>query len=187
MSKRSLEYNILSQFLAIDLCIEKRFFMPSLILIYSGIDALASLNRSEEKETVTRSDFKKWCTDYLLPSSNLTCTATDLYAARCGILHTNMAVSDLSKKDEASELIYYIGDISEQQSTYEKIIDEKYPRKTIIVDIVNLGKAFKSSYFTFAEELEKNQDKRELVYDRAKYYFVESAIISPNTAFQLTA
>ncbi len=177
MSKKSLEDNILSQFLAIDMCIEKGLFMPSLILIYSGTDALASLNRPEENETVTRSDFKKWCTDYLLPSSNLNCTATDLYAARCGILHTNMAVSDLSKKDEASELIYYIGDISEQQGTYQKIIDEKNPRKTIIVDIAYLEKAFKSSYFTFAEELEKNQVKRELVYERAKYYFVDSAPI----------
>jgi hypothetical protein len=171
MSKQSLEENILSQFLAIDMCIEKGLFMPSLILIYSGIDTLASLNRPQEKEKVTRSDFKIWCTDYLLPGSNLNCSATDLYAARCGILHTSTAVSDLSKKDEASEIIYYIGDISEQQNTYQRIIDEKYPRKTIIVDIANLEKAFKSSYFSFAAELETNQVKRDLVYERAKYYW----------------
>lgn len=148
--------------------------MPSLILIYSGIDALASLNRPKEKENVTRSDFKKWCTDYLLPGSNLNCSATDLYAARCGILHTSTAVSDFSKKNEASELIYYIGEISENQDKYQEIIDKKYPRKTVMVNISNLEKAFKNSYFTFATELEQNQVKRELVYERTKYYFVGS-------------
>lgn len=178
MSKNSLEDNILNQFLAIDMCIEKGLLMPSLTLIYSGIDSLASLSRPKEKEKVTRSDFKKWCTDYLIPDSNLNCNAADLYAARCGILHTSTAVSDLSKKDEASELIYYIGNISdEKQSKYQEIIDEKYPRKTRIINITDLEKAHKESYFSFVDELDQNQVKREMVYERAKYYFVHSAPI----------
>lgn len=177
MSKNSLEENILSQFLAIDTCIEKGYLLPSLILIYSGIDALASLNRSKEKEKVTRSDFKKWCADYLLPESGLNCSDTDLYAARCGILHTSTAESDLSKKDEAVELIYCIGNISEKQSIYQEIINQKYPRKTIIVNIEDLEKAFKNSYFLFVSGLEDNLVKREMVYDRAKYYFVNSNLI----------
>jgi len=177
MSKKSLEDNIFSQFLAIDMCIEKGFLMPSLILIYSGIDTLASLNRTKEKEKVTRSDFKDWCNDYLIPGSNLNCSAKDLYAARCGILHTSTAVSDSSKKDEASELIYYIGDISDKQSKYQEIIDEKYPRKTIIINLENLEKAYKNSYFSFAKELEGNKAKRKMVYERAEYYFVDSVPI----------
>jgi hypothetical protein len=177
MSKKSLEENILNQFLAIDMCTKKGLLMPSLILIYSGIDALASLNRPKENEKVTRVDYKKWCIDYLLPAGDLNCSATDLYSARCSILHTNTAVSDLSKKDEAAELIYFIGDISENERKYQEIIDEKYPRKTIMVSIENLENAFKSSYCLFTEELKQDRDKREMVYERAKFYFVGSAPI----------
>lgn len=177
MSKQSLEGNIRDHFFAINMCIEKGLLMPSLILIYSGIDTLASLNRPEQKEKVTRIDFEKWCSDYLLPASELNCSATDLYAARCSILHTSTAVSDLSRNNAASEMVYYIGNISEKQSRYQTIIDEKYPRRTIIVNIANLEKAFKSSYVLFSEKLDQNPAKREIVYDRARFLFVDSAPI----------
>jgi hypothetical protein len=177
MSRKSLEDNILKHFIAIDLCIEKALLMPALILIYSGLDSLASLNRPQDKENVTRSDFTRWCNNYLLPESGLKCTDIDLYAARCSILHTNTAVSDLSIKRKASELIYCIGDISERQKIYQKIIDEKYPRKTIIINIVDLEKAFKNSFFVFAEDLKSKPDKLALVYERARYYFVDSPAI----------
>jgi len=177
MSKKSLEDNIEIQFNAIDICIENGLLLPSLILIYSGIDSLASLNRPKEKEKVTRSDFEKWCNDYLLFEDNLKCNATDLYAARCSILHTSTAISDLSLKKKASEIIYFIGDIVDKQSTYKKIIDEKYSRKTTVVNIETLVKAFKNSYLLFSGELDKDPVKKELVYERAKNYFVDSPLI----------
>ena len=175
MSKESLKENIFKHFLAIDLCIDKGLLMPALILIYSGIDSLASLNRMPEKKKVTREDFKEWCDKYLLPKSGLECSSIDLYAARCSILHTNTAVSDLSMKEEASELIYCIGDISEREA-YQRI-DKKYPRKTVIINIGDLDKAFKKSFFIFYEELTLDEAKRMLVYERSKYYFVDGPAI----------
>ncbi len=175
MSKQSLEDNIFSQFLAIDLCIEKNLLLPSLILIYSGIDALASLSLPKERERVKKEDFCKFCVDHLLPDSKLKCSAIDLYAARCATLHKGTAVSDLSQSEKASEIIYHIGIAAELQGDYQKIIDEKYPKDVIIVDIDDLRKAFNKSYFSFINGLEGNIEMMNVVYERAKYYFVNSA------------
>jgi hypothetical protein len=177
MSHKSLEDNILSQFLAIDMCIEIDLFLPALILIYSGIDALASLNLPIGRERVKQSDFCSFCENYLLPESSLECSAIDLYGARCSTLHKGTAVSDLSEGKKASELLYYIGDISDRQTEYASVIDEKYPRKTHFVDIDELRKSFNKSYFSFVEYIESDRIKRETVYERARYYFVNSAPI----------
>lgn len=180
MSKKSLEENIFNQFLAIDLCIEKNLLPPSLILIYSGIDALASLNLPKERERVKGIDYDKFCNDYLLPDSDLKCSAIDLYAAKCSILHKSTAVSDLSEQEKTPELFYHIGDISDIQEDYQKIIDEKHNRNAIIVNIDDLRKAFNKSYFSFTKELEENLEKRERVYERAKNYFLIVRQYSPN-------
>jgi len=98
MGKNILEENVLKHFLAIDLCLTNNLLMPALVLIYSGIDTFAALNRKATKDKVTRDDFIEWCNLYFLPSNNnLKCNGRDLYAARCAVLHTYTAVSDLSK------------------------------------------------------------------------------------------
>jgi hypothetical protein len=177
MSKQSLEDNFISQFLAIDMCIEKNLILPSLILIYSCIDALASIRLPKGREKVKGKDYIKFCNDHLLPESSLNCSAIDLYAGRCSTLHKGTAVSDLSQRDEAAEIYYHIGVASELQDNYQKRIDEKYSKKVIIVDLDELRKALNNSYFSFSKELEGNVEMKELAYKRAKYYFVNSAPI----------
>ena len=96
MSKTALEENVEKHFLAIDLCLENSLLMPALVLIYNGIDTFAALNREAKKDKVTRDDFINWCDRYIFPGNNLECSGQDLYAARCGILHTYIAVPDLN-------------------------------------------------------------------------------------------
>src|SRR5438477_12737481 len=69
---------------SIEDCLAKRRILPCLMLLYSGIDVIASL----EAGTASRSAFTKWVNRYVLKSTSLSCTASDLYGARCGILHT---------------------------------------------------------------------------------------------------
>ena len=60
----------------------------AMILVYSGIDAFAWLNRPGNIEDVRRTDFEQWVDTYLLPDSGLNCSSSDLYAARCGLVHS---------------------------------------------------------------------------------------------------
>lgn len=171
MGKSILEENVLKHFLAIDFCIENGMLMPALVLIYNGIDVFASLNREENKDRATKDDFVTWCNQYVLPASSLKCNGLDLYAARCGILHTYTSISDISIKNKASEVFYYIGRIDEKK--YKDIIDRNYSSKVILVNLNELEIAFKKGFFTFIDELCKTPHKELLVYERAKKFFID--------------
>ncbi len=100
------------RFRAVDLCIAERLHGSALILIYSLIDNLASLDRDVSHLSTTRQDFIAWVDKFVIGGSTLPCTGKDLYAARCGLLHAYEAESDLSKKGEAAPLFYAWGTAS---------------------------------------------------------------------------
>jgi hypothetical protein len=101
MMSDSLSKNIEIHMKAIELCMENHLRTPALILIYAGIDIFSALGRPIEKEFSTRDVFIDWCERYMLPNGNLQCSAPDLYAARCSIIHTSTAHSRLSKDGKA--------------------------------------------------------------------------------------
>jgi hypothetical protein len=92
----------------IRLCIEKQLHSPALILIYSTIDSYAWA-ASDKKLKSVRSSFETFVADYVLPNHPLPCSSTDLYAARCAILHTLTCDSDLSKCGDAKTIAYAWG------------------------------------------------------------------------------
>jgi hypothetical protein len=88
--------NVAALLEAIDLMVEQQRILTALILIYAGIDAIASLERRESDRT-GRAGFLRWVDTFLLRDGRLPCTALELYGSRCGILHTFSADSDLSR------------------------------------------------------------------------------------------
>ena len=103
MGLEAVHKNLLPVFEAIDDCIAKHRTLPALILIYATIDIVASLQRREGEGT--RSSFVRWVESYLTPAAELDCSGIDLYAARCGILHTLTAEADLVHKGEAKRVV----------------------------------------------------------------------------------
>lgn len=79
----------------------------ALILIFSGIDAMASLEKSDEANDVKKR-FTNWVNKYMKfsewPEAGL-----ELYAARCGILHTYGPISDLFEKGKVRLIAYTSG------------------------------------------------------------------------------
>jgi len=51
---------------SIDLCYSCKLFTPSLILLYSAIDIMASLDRETSHDYVLRCDFLAWVDTYIL-------------------------------------------------------------------------------------------------------------------------
>jgi hypothetical protein len=76
-------------------------------LIYSAIDIVASLERSGNEGT--RKTFVHWVSRYLPHDERLRCTPTELWAARCGVIHTLSADSDLSRRGKARRVEYAYG------------------------------------------------------------------------------
>lgn len=92
-------------------CVQLRQHLPAMVLIYSHIDTLAWAGSSKQKASV-RATFEEWVSRWLLPELATvapTLTATDLYAARCAVLHTLTGSSDLSIAGKAKRIAYAWG------------------------------------------------------------------------------
>jgi len=103
LNKNALEQAFNDLLNAIDHCVATRLRGPALILIYSTID-FAGWLYSDNQSVRTR--FTEWVDRYLLPGSALNCNSLDLYGARCGVIHSQSAASDLSKTGKVKKIAY---------------------------------------------------------------------------------
>lgn len=103
--------NLLDMIEAIEQCIQARRHVPAMVLMYALMDSLAWAG-ADRKSPNLRARFEQWVKRWLLPNlppSNPPITETDLYAARCGILHTGTGVSELYLRGEAKRFLYAWG------------------------------------------------------------------------------
>lgn len=91
---------------AINWCLENELFAETLILLYSLIDNMASLDPESSKQFVDSKSFLSWADKYILARNILSCTALDLYAARCGIIHGFRTEARLVYEGKARPLWY---------------------------------------------------------------------------------
>lgn len=98
---------------AVQLCRAKGLLVPALILLYAAIDGLAWLSLRDESALVQHKDFEAWSDQYFVPEMKARgyaeFTATDLYAARCALLHTQTAETRNTQEPNKSTAreIYY--------------------------------------------------------------------------------
>ena len=72
------------------------------VMVYVGIDVMARLSMSATKDSATRKDFIAWVDKYLkaAPGSEYEYEGKEVYAARCGMVHTYGTEADLHKEDQ---------------------------------------------------------------------------------------
>jgi hypothetical protein len=75
-------------------------------LVYSGIDTMAYLDMDANKLSVERGDFIRWCDRYIRFPGRHQLTGTDLYGARCALLHQHGTESKLSRDGACREVGY---------------------------------------------------------------------------------
>ena len=120
---------------------ERRSIVPCLMLLYSFIDILAWL-LYEEKTKEVGERYRKFVDEYFLPESELSCSADDIYSARCGILHSYSSESNKTERGKAKR-IYYIASDKEGDSS-ESVIPE--PTEDVIqLKIEDMISAFENS------------------------------------------
>lgn len=88
-------------------CLREKQILPCLMLLYSGIEVVAKM-ASKPGES-TRSFFTRWVDRYILPQQHFNVTALDLYAARCGVLHSFSPDSGLYQDGKARRISYSWG------------------------------------------------------------------------------
>jgi hypothetical protein len=170
MDRDTLEKNFFGLLTAIETCFKAKQILPGLILLYAHIDIVASLNRAASKDEGTRQDFKDWVNQYLLPGSGLGCSAVDLYAARCGVVHSYMAEARLTHSGDAKQIFYAWG-TAEGTKLKARVKKVGLDSKAVAVHVDELLEAFVAGLDRFLEDLSHDLQREQLVYERARKFF----------------
>lgn len=140
----------------------------ALTVIYSGIDSFGLLAAPPGVLDANRTTYKQWCEKYILPRlstvGGTAITATDLYAARCGVLHTSAPLSSLEREGDAHQVFYQFQD----QTGVNMFLNAK--QAPVRIDIGNLGLAFKEGGIAFLTELKNDPPSQKLAHDRAQHF-----------------
>jgi hypothetical protein len=133
-------------------------------------------DRPKNKDYVNSSDFEEWVKKYLLPAdTSLECSETDLYGARCGIVHSWRYDSRRSN-DPANPTreIHYVFD---DNDTIRRVTREVAQNtSSVVVIFFNLLRAFEIGMEHFLKDIETDASLRERVEKRIRE---EKLIFSP--------
>ncbi len=131
----------------------------AVILIYTGIDAMAFLGMPEDQEDVTPKDFMAWTVRYLKFPCKEQPTPTDLWGARCGMLHNYSSFSRLSRESKCRNIGYI------DESKPEVMSDPNVPT-LILVSVKGLADAFFRGLDQYMIDLFSNGKRAEVVEKR---------------------
>jgi hypothetical protein len=168
---------------AIDFCLQNSLWEPTLILVYSGIDAMAWLDRPAGQGDVTDTEFIAWCNRYVLAPADASINAEDLFAARCGLLHSHTAESRRHRQGKVRKVFYSrttpTGEINLDQLSMNEIY---WP---VWVDIELLVSKFRDGVDRFRKEVSLDVERAARVYDRVNYsYLVEVDVANYDERFR---
>lgn len=161
---------------AVDLCYREGLFTESLVLLYAGIDALAWLTVASGSDVSGR-DFIKWVNTYLLPDSGLQCSAEDIWAARCGLLHSSVAESRKSREGTAREIWYLVN--GDGQALVHLMANTPLPALTIRID--HLIAAFRKAIDSFTSAIKQQPELSKQVGERARHHFYSGRFLKWNS------
>jgi hypothetical protein len=153
---------------SIGTCLSTGHPEATLALVYSGIDVFGWLAAPQDIEFGTGDTYKDWCDKYLVSRiqslEGLVVTGDDLYAARCGMLHTSTPVSRLSRDRMAYEVWYqYRGEPGVNYFSNTGLIP-------LTLDIEELALAFREGGIAFIQDLKKNQEANKVSEQRAQSF-----------------
>ncbi len=149
----------------IHVCVKNNATTGAIVLTYCAMDAMAFLSMHEGKQNVDKSDFKEWVKKYMKtdPGQPYQYNEEDLYGARCGIVHTYSAGSDLSRKGKCKKIVY-------KPNSLKHFFLAK--NKDVVVLGVNLLiQDFFDAIDKFLIDIEKDEVLKRRVVDRLPYLF----------------
>jgi len=169
MTQEAFEKMTQELLIAIDALLKNELRVPGLLLLYAGIDIMASWNRSEAHAHVVRGDFVEWAERHLLYGTRLGCGPQDLYAARCGLLHFYTAESRASRQAEAKQIWYAWGTVRAQH--LQTLINDAEVPSAMALHVDDLCRSFRRGVKLFKRSLYNDPNKADLVYERAAKFF----------------
>jgi hypothetical protein len=139
-------------FSAIEHSISNNLVMPALALIYSGIDAVAWIAYGDISVSKR---FTQFVEEHMYEEKKLLPRPIDLYAARCGVLHTLTPDSDLSKAGKATIVSYAWGNanLESLRSAGENLAPGQYT----YLHLSDLFESYKLGFVHCMDSIESNE------------------------------
>ncbi len=141
----------------IQVCLDRECLVSAVILMFSAADALAALTRPVGLASTNRKVFKKWVDRFIKPKDSVGCSATDLWAARCGVLHLYSANSDLASARKAKRLVY------QWKAGPPADANTPLPEDAIVITVEVLHRALKDAVHNFIVASEEDPTIKEIV------------------------
>jgi hypothetical protein len=141
----------------IEVVLSEQCLVSAVGLMFAAIDALSALTRPIDSADTSRSVFIDWTTRYLEPEKRLACTAEELYAARCGVLHTYSADSRLARTNGTRRLVY------EWERGPRADEAAELPDNAIRVRVEALHRALRKAVHQFIIDAEMDPDTKQRV------------------------
>ena len=153
---------------AVDDCLANGRQLPALLLIYTGIDIVASLEARRGEST--SQSFTGWVGDYMTGAQPLPCTPLELYAARCGMVHTLTAESDLFRGGKVRKVFYAwgAGDAAALQETID-VMGER----AVAVHIPLLADTFRRGVVDYLTDLVADKRRLAVVTKASGMWFTD--------------
>jgi len=144
---------------------DRKSYRATLILVYSGIDAMAHLTMPAGKDKVTRADFIAWAEKFLQfrdadKNPTLTLPGIELYAARCALVHTYSSEADLHKEGKVKRQIGY-GD-----EFLPEVAEKAEVEHLVMVSIRGLVDAFARGIAATLQDIKGDEPRRKLFAER---------------------
>lgn len=155
-----------------NLSLNKWLMTPALVLLFSTIDVASGLDPELRLHCRVRDRFEAWVDKYLLPTSRLSCTATDLYGARCGLVHDYSSESNLSSNGRAKEIYYVLHD-KEARQIERAIVAADLPN-VVVISIEALTDAMALALEAFISDLKSDPAR----YEKATAWAGERCFVS---------
>ena len=144
----------------INITIDNECYVAAIILIYCGIDTMASLSRPKSHECSTTQDFKSWVEKYFHVEGAIKITPDEWWEARNGMVHTYTPFSKKHKTHSIRLLLYTV------EGYPHVAYNPKVNPNLVMVDILGMRDTFFSGINRFLIDSFVNPDKRQLMEER---------------------
>jgi hypothetical protein len=154
-------------FAAIDFCVANCLKVPALILIFAAIDSVSWIANDEHPRSSVSCYFPLWVETWMLKSHPLPCTAIELYAARCAVVHTLTPTSRLSATKGVKELAY-AWSATEQRALELTIHNSGDSGPYVAISVLDILASFREGWENFWASIDADPIRRNRIYQRAK-------------------
>jgi len=144
----------------IEIVVSQGAYRAALILIFSGIDTMAHINRPPDKQFNDSNDFKNWVDRYFHVHGQTRVTPDEWWAARNAVIHTYGVSSKLHERSDVRMIGYLVN--SKPSVQY---FEDRAPMH-IFVDILAMKESFFRGIENFLMEGFSDPDKKELLEER---------------------